>query len=45
MRPVCDAANPWLRVVRGNGKSAVEATYRALLDGGVPAQEGHVLAV
>ena len=45
MRPVSDAANPWLRVVHGNGEAAVEATYRALLDGSVPAQEGHVLTV
>lgn len=45
MQPVTGAANPWLRVVRGRGEPAVEATYRALLDGEVPAQEGHVLSV
>ena len=37
--------SPWLRVVSGTGREAVEATYEALLDGRVPAQEGRVLAL
>lgn len=45
MRPVTDGAKPWLRIVRGKGPQAVEATYAALLDGHMPAQEGHVLSV
>jgi len=38
-------ARPWLRVVHGMGRHAVESTYTALLDGRVPAQEGHVLSL
>ena len=45
LRTVTDPAHPWLRVVHGSGEAAVAATYRALLDGKVPAQEGHVLTV
>ena len=45
MGRVTASVNPWLRVVRGRGEAAVEATYRALLDGIVPAQEGHVLSI
>ena len=45
MQPVTDAANPWLRVVRGEGEAAVAATYAALLAGTVNPAEGHVLSV
>jgi hypothetical protein len=45
MVPVTAPADPWLRVVRAHGKAAVEAAYRAQLDGTVPAREGCVLAV
>ncbi len=37
--------DPWLTVVRGQGAHAVEKCYAALLDGKVPATEGHVLSV
>ena len=40
-----DPAKPWLRVVAGKGREAVESTYAALLDGRVPANEGRILAV
>ncbi len=42
---VSDPQRPWLRVVTGRGRADVEATYAALLDGRVPAVEGHVLAL
>ena len=45
MRPVTAADDPWLRVVRGQGESAVEATYAALLAGRTNPAEGHVLSV
>jgi hypothetical protein len=45
MEPVNDAENPWLTVVTAQGRDAVEQTYAALLDGSVPANEGHVLSV
>jgi hypothetical protein len=45
MAHVTDKTRPWLIVVRGSGPPAVEATYAALLDGKVPAREGHVLNV
>jgi hypothetical protein len=44
MKPVCDPRRPWLRVVRGEGQAAVEATYAALLAGTVKPAEGHVLS-
>ena len=40
-----DPARPWLQVVAGRGREAVESTYSALLDGKVPANEGRILAV
>ncbi len=45
MQPVTDPQRPWLQVVRGQGREAVEAVYRALLDGRSMPQEGHVLAL
>ena len=36
---------PWLNVVEGHGRAAVEATYAALLDGTLPANEGRILSV
>ena len=45
MWPVTDPANPWLRVVRGEGEAAISATYAALLAGSVNPAEGHVLSV
>ena len=40
-----DPARPWLQVVAGRGREAVEQTYSALLEGRVPANEGRILAV
>ena len=45
MDPVTRAGDPWLTVVSGRGARAVEECYAALLDGSVPAAEGHVLSV
>jgi hypothetical protein len=42
---VGDAHRPWLRVVPGNGRDAIQRTYDELLDGRVPADEGRVLAL
>ena len=36
---------PWLRVVAGSGRGAVERTYGDLLDGRVAADEGRVLSL
>lgn len=35
----------WIRVIRGNGRNAVEAAYRAMLAGGVKPEEGHILSL
>ncbi len=45
MEPVTRTRDPWLTVVRGQGARAIENCYSALLDGTVPANEGHVLSV
>lgn len=45
MKPVTDASRPWLRVVRGEGREAVQSVYNALLAGTVNPAEGHVLTV
>ncbi|MEO8058735.1 MAG: DUF2855 family protein [Burkholderiales bacterium] len=45
MKPVTDARQPWLQVVRGQGEAAVEACYAALLGGRVKPQEGHILSL
>jgi hypothetical protein len=45
MEPVTRTGDPWLTVVQGHGPDAVDACYTALLDGAVPAREGHVLSV
>ncbi|MGE2732250.1 DUF2855 family protein [Mycolicibacterium vaccae] len=37
--------DPWLTVVTGRGRDAVEDCYARLLDGRVPAREGRVLTV
>jgi hypothetical protein len=42
---VGDPQTPWLRVVPGSGRSAVETSYAELLDGRVPADEGRVLTL
>jgi len=45
MRPVTSAQPPWLKVVSGQGPQAVEAVYRALLDGRAEPQDGHMLSL
>jgi len=45
MQPVTDPKQPWLQVVRGQGRAAVEAVYAALLDGHARPREGHVLTL
>lgn len=39
------ALQNWIRVIRGNGRNAVEAAYRAMLAGGVKPDEGHMLSL
>ncbi len=45
MRPVTDARQPWLQVVRGHGCQAVEEVYGALLEGRANPREGHLLGL
>ena len=45
MLPVTDPRHPWLQVVHGHGREAVEAVYRALIDGRSHPHEGHVLGL
>ncbi len=45
MLSVSDSRRPWLNVVRGSGRLAVERTYAALLDGKANPQEGHLLSL
>jgi hypothetical protein len=42
---VADPRRPWLRVLTGEGRGAVQTVYSALLDGQVPADAGWVLKV
>jgi hypothetical protein len=42
---VGDGERPWLRVVAGSGREAVDRTYAELLDGRVAADEGRVLSL
>ena len=42
---VREPGRPWLDVGEGHGRQAVEATYAALLDGALPANEGRILSV
>jgi Protein of unknown function (DUF2855) len=45
MKPVTDARQPWLVVVRGQGEAAVESCYATLLEGRVNPREGHILSL
>ena len=45
LEPITRADDPWLTVVTGAGRDAIDAVYGALLDGTVPAREGHILSV
>ena len=42
---VADPVQPWLRVLIGEGRVAVQSAYKALIDGRVPADAGWVLRV
>ena len=42
---VSDPQRPWLRVLEGEGRDAVESAYVSLLDGQVPPDAGWVLRV
>ncbi|MEP7302723.1 MAG: DUF2855 family protein [Caldimonas sp.] len=42
---VRDPGRPWLQVVAGHGRQAVEASYDELLAGRVPANEGRILSL
>jgi hypothetical protein len=42
---VTDPRHPWLRIVQGHGRDAVEAAYQALLDGRALPREGHILGL
>jgi Protein of unknown function (DUF2855) len=44
MVPVTDVRNPWLRVVRGSGKAAVEQAWAALLNGQANPRDGQLLS-
>jgi hypothetical protein len=44
MVPVTDAQDPWLHVVRGSGKAAVEHAWAALLNGRASPCDGHLLS-
>ncbi|WP_425261835.1 DUF2855 family protein [Rubrivivax sp. RP6-9] len=43
MQPVNDPEHPWLRIRAAQGATAVEAAYRALLDGPTDARDGLML--
>ena len=45
MRAVGNAEQPWLHVVRGRGRAAIESTYAELLGGASKPSDGHVLSV
>jgi hypothetical protein len=45
LRSVAESARPWLQVIPGQGAEAVRDVYLRLLDGRIPAIEGHVLAL
>lgn len=45
LEPLTRGANPWLTVVTGKGRDAIDTVYTALLDGKIPAREGHILSV
>ncbi len=45
MGAVSNARHPWLQVVRGHGREAVDDVYAALLDGRSRPQDGHLLTL
>ena len=45
MRPVMDAAAPWLRIEHGQGEDAVRAMYQQVLQGRGDPRVGHMLAL
>jgi uncharacterized protein DUF2855 len=45
MQRFFDSTSPWLNITAGQGPAAVEAVYRALLDGRAKPADGHVLSL
>lgn len=45
MKPVTDAATPWLTIARGKGPSDLERVYHELIDGRTDPRLGHVLSL
>jgi hypothetical protein len=45
LRDFLASATPWLRIVEGRGEAAVEATYRAMLEGQADPAQGHVVGL
>ncbi|MEN8161107.1 MAG: DUF2855 family protein [Myxococcota bacterium] len=41
----CDANEAWLRVVRSEGREALERVYRETLAGRVPPSDGQILSL
>jgi hypothetical protein len=39
------SARSWIEIVRGRGMAAIEATYRAVLEGRAAANQGHMLSL
>ena len=44
-RPFVTSAAHWLHIVEGHGRETVERAYRAVVDGDVKPDEGHVLSL
>jgi hypothetical protein len=45
MQRFLDSTSPWLNITAGQGPAAVEAVYRALLEGRANPADGHVLSL
>jgi hypothetical protein len=45
MEPVTDLQHPWLKVVRGQGRQAVERVLAELLEGRAQPHQGHLLVL
>src|SRR6185295_164552 len=45
MQRFLDSASAWLRITAGRGPAAIEAAYRALVDGRANPADGHVLSL
>ncbi len=45
MRQFLASTAPWLSIVEGRGRNALESVYRAMLEGKIDPAEGHVLSL